>query len=103
MRTRVFGGAVVMNAGYGQRSMGDVVVSARLLIDESVVEVPAGELRLGYRTSRLRGSPDVVLSARLRLSPGDPDAIAEEMRTGDAHRARTQPLQAPSCGSVFRS
>lgn len=98
------GGAVAMNAGYGGRSMADVVVAARLFRPGAGgYDVAARELGLGYRESRVRRTAEIVLRARLALERGSPESLAEEIRAGDAHRARTQPLSAPSCGSVFRN
>lgn len=98
------GGAVVMNAGYSSRSMQDVLLDVRLLApDGSIGVATREELGLAYRTSRLRSSAEIVLEARISLEHGDPGAIAEEIRRGDEHRARTQPLDAPSCGSVFKN
>lgn len=98
------GGCVVMNAGYGARAMADVLAGARLLDPpDRIADVPAAALELRYRGSRLRDSGEIVLAATLQLERGTRAAILEEIRAGDARRAATQPLSAPSCGSVFKN
>ena len=45
-----------------------------------------------------------MLSARLRLSPGqDPAAVSARTSANLHSRTSTQPYQQPSCGSVFRN
>jgi len=126
------GGAVIMNAGAYGREMKDVVESAQVLRPEDAgpggaagdtipgavgdaapgavaggevpapVTLPAAELELGYRTSRPQREGWVVLSARLRLEPGDPDEIRRlEEDYSDRRRSR-QPLDIPSAGSAFK-
>ncbi|MFN7972855.1 MAG: UDP-N-acetylmuramate dehydrogenase [Acidobacteriota bacterium] len=98
------GGAVAMNAGYATRSTGDVLERARLLAPGgAIAEAVAADLELAYRCSRVRRTREVVLSATLVLERRDPAELLARIREGDAHRARTQPLTAPSCGSVFKN
>ena len=56
----------------------------------------------GYRTSRLKRGPGVVLGARLRLHREDPAAILARIDTYEAARRQKQPTER-SCGSVFRN
>ena len=44
----------------------------------------------------------VILSARFRLTPDDPEAIAARMRELNARRRDKQPLNYPSAGSTFK-
>ncbi|MGE9212942.1 UDP-N-acetylmuramate dehydrogenase [Exiguobacterium aurantiacum] len=97
------GGAVYMNAGaYGGETK-DVIASA-------VVLSPAGELMtltkeeldLDYRTSRVSKDGLIVLEATFELEPLGYDAIKEVMDDLTHKRESKQPLEYPSCGSVFK-
>ena len=60
------GGAVVMNAGAGGQSLGQVVTEVEVLADETFAWRPAAELGFAYRHSAL--APDEVVTAvRLQL------------------------------------
>lgn len=97
------GGAVYMNAGAYGGEMRDVL-SAVTFLDETgaVRTLPAEELELGYRTSIFERTGWCVLSAQLRLSPGDPAQIEAAMQELMARRVEKQPLEYPSAGSAFK-
>jgi UDP-N-acetylmuramate dehydrogenase len=99
------GGAVFGNAHYGGRSIGELVVWARLIgASGDVVEVPGGELAFAYDRSRLQQTGEILLSATFALRPGaDPSALRETARLSLAHRKRTQPLDTPSAGCIFQN
>jgi UDP-N-acetylmuramate dehydrogenase len=80
-------------------------VSAHLLVaDGSEAQVPATELHLDYRDSRLKHEPDdVVLGATFRLTSADPGTIAARLDEIRRWRREHQPLGIPSAGSVFRN
>ena len=74
------GGAVYMNAGAYGGEMKDVLASVRYLTAEGqIVEAPAAELDLGYRHSVFESNGGCILSAAVRLAPGNPEAIAARM------------------------
>jgi UDP-N-acetylmuramate dehydrogenase len=93
------GGAVAMNAG---TSLGEL--SARLVAVEGAggARIERRELPVGYREGGLPAG-FVVLAAEVTLHP-DPGGI-EAARVAEhlARRRATQPLDLPSCGSVFRN
>lgn len=98
------GGAVYMNAGAYGGEMKDVLESVTFL-DSDLTErtLPAAELALGYRTSLFEQHPDwCVLSATVRLQPGDSTAILAEMQDYLQRRKDKQPLEWPSAGSTFK-
>jgi UDP-N-acetylmuramate dehydrogenase len=99
------GGAVWANAGAHDSDMASVLESARLLLgDGTEAEVPARELELRYRDSRLKDHPDeVVLEATFRLAPAEPAAIAARLDEIRRWRREHQPLGIPSAGSTFRN
>ena len=97
------GGACFMNAGAYGGCMADALKEVRVLLpDDSVVDVPAGELDLGYRKSRIADEGWVVLSATFGLNPGDPQKIRATMDDLTHQREEKQPLELPSAGSTFR-
>jgi len=98
------GGAVFMNAGAYGGEMAQVVESVRFWDWESgkVCTLSVEALELGYRRSRFCGKNDIILSAVLRLRPGDRDAITEQMRALAERRRASQPLDKASAGSTFK-
>jgi UDP-N-acetylmuramate dehydrogenase len=103
------GGAVWANAGAHEADIAGVLVSARVLDgDGKEAIVPAGELGLAYRDSRLKHgapgmAPELVLEATFQLSPADPDVIKTRLDDIRRWRQAHQPLGLPSAGSVFRN
>lgn len=93
------GGAVRMNAGTRWGEVKDTLASVELATASGLHEIPANELGLSYRHSRL---PFGAIVTRATFSVGDADAaMRAKLDEVLAHRKATQPLQLPSCGSVF--
>lgn len=97
------GGAVFMNAGAYGGEISQVVVGATLLnADGEVITLNADELDFGYRHSSIQNDGGVILAATFSLVPGDRATIKFKMDDFNARRADKQPLEWPSCGSVFK-
>ena len=97
------GGAVVMNAGAYGSELKDVLTWVRVLDTEGkILTLEAGELELGYRTSRIPFEGYVVLEAGFKLAAGDREAILGRMEELAAKRREKQPLDYPSAGSTFK-
>lgn len=97
------GGAVVMNAGAYGGEMKDTVRAVRALSESGEpFSLGAGELDFSYRRSAFSRRGGVVLSAVLRLLPGDPEIVRVKMEELSARRKQSQPLEYPSAGSVFK-
>ncbi len=100
------GGAIAGNAGAFGKQIGDVLESVELLdAGGRRREVVAEELEFEYRSSVLKTTGDVVLSAMLKLKP-------EEIKTMESERERIMGLRRskhpdwrsmPCAGSVFRN
>lgn len=97
------GGAVFLNAGaYGQE-FSDHLVGVKSLS-------PTGEIRewtreqcgFGYRHSVFRENHHLVVSATLRLVPGDLDTLRQSVRETQKARLDKQPLDLPNAGSLFK-
>lgn len=98
------GGAICGNAHFGGRLIGDHVVEVQLIDrDGRVVEVPAAAMGFGYDLSRLQGTGEVLLWATFRVMRGVSEVLRTAARESLAYRKRTQPLDAPSAGCVFRN
>ena len=97
------GGAVYMNAGAYGGQMDQVLVSATGLSRTGKRHTFAADrLNLGYRHSVFMDEGDMVVSATLRLTPGDPAEIAARMEELLRRRRDKQPLEYPSAGSFFK-
>lgn len=96
----VLGGAIAMNAGTRFGEIADALAEVELFVDGAVERVPPDALGFGYRRSRLPEGA-VILRARLRLSPSDPERVQEAMDQVDAAR-RGQP-RVKSAGCAFKN
>ncbi len=96
------GGAVVMNAGASGGEVKQSLTHATLIVNGEAEEVPAEALGLAYRHSALPPGA-VVVSTAFSLNRGNGKEILERMRTGSAARKKSQPLEYPSAGSVFKN
>ncbi len=99
------GGAVVMNAGAHHQCLGDILVSATVLLPNGMVkELSPQELEYSYRTSNLQGSNKFVIRAVMQLQPGFSKAEIMDLSSANwTQRKNSQPYHLPSCGSVFRN
>lgn len=97
------GGAVYMNAGAYGGEIAHILVSAQVLNKVGEVRtIDAREMKFGYRHSILQDEGDIVISAKFALKPGDYTLISQEMDRLTHLRQLKQPLEYPSCGSVFK-
>ncbi len=97
------GGAMIMNAGAYGGEMKDITESVRVISPDGGIDIiPGSDCGFGYRTSALKRGGFVVTSAKLKLSKGDPEAIAATMKELALKRKEKQPLEYPSAGSTFK-
>lgn len=97
------GGALYMNAGAYGGEVSDVLESAVVVTDKGELQaVTADDLGLGYRTSNIPDRNLLVLEATFALQAGEYDVIKEKMDDLTFKRESKQPLEFPSCGSVFK-
>jgi UDP-N-acetylmuramate dehydrogenase len=100
------GGAIAGNAGAFGRQIGDVIETVELLDGQGCTrEAAADQLGFGYRTSSLKKTSDVVLSAVLKLQPEDIHTMEKERsRILDLRRTKHPDWRTMPCaGSVFRN
>ena len=97
------GGAVYMNAGAYCGEIAHILQSCKVLTPEGEIKtLSASDLAFGYRHSKIQETGDVVISAKFALAPGNYDQINQEMARLTHLRELKQPLEYPSCGSVFK-
>lgn len=97
------GGAIFMNAGaYGGETQ-QVVKSVTVLTrDNQVKTYSQAQMQFSYRHSLVQDNGDIVIKATFSLRPGKKLAILDQMHYLNALRRYKQPLEYPSCGSVFK-
>ncbi|MBA2175686.1 UDP-N-acetylmuramate dehydrogenase [Halobacillus locisalis] len=97
------GGALYMNAGAYGGEIKDVLAYAHVVDkDGNLVRRDASELDLDYRTSNIPDRGDIVVEATFHLTPGSHEEIKAVMDDLTYKRESKQPLEYPSCGSVFK-
>jgi UDP-N-acetylmuramate dehydrogenase len=97
------GGAVYMNAGaYGGQVDGCLLTADVLHSNGEIETLTCEDLDFSYRHSSVQGTGDVIISATFELENGDAKEIRAMMEDFNERRASKQPLEYPSCGSVFK-
>lgn len=97
------GGAVFMNAGAFEQEIGDVVEHVVSMDREGLLHTrKKEELGFAYRSSVFKTNNEIILSANLGLSKGDPDELVRRAGEIEARRKEKQPWDAACCGSVFK-
>ncbi|TLS35753.1 UDP-N-acetylmuramate dehydrogenase [Pseudalkalibacillus caeni] len=97
------GGAVYMNAGAYGGELTDVLDHAVVLTSGGeLLKVDKEELGLEYRKSLVAEKGYLVLEATFNMEDGNHDKIKEKMDELTYLRESKQPLEYPSCGSVFK-
>ncbi|MPY87689.1 MAG: UDP-N-acetylmuramate dehydrogenase [Luteitalea sp.] len=98
------GGAIHGNAHFQGRLMSEIVDSVLLATrDGRTNELPVGEMRFGYDTSRVQHTGEVVLAVTFKVERGDPEVLRRVARASLTYRKRTQPLHMPSAGCIFQN
>lgn len=97
------GGALRMNAGSRDEWLGSRVVAVTSYSPRrGMRRIPGSEVVWGYRTSSF-DLDEVLIECELAVEPADPFFIRGKMEASLARRKKTQPLEKPSCGSVFKN
>ena len=99
------GGWLAMNAGIPQREIKDVVLEVEVASPDGgrVRRTKVRELDFGYRELRGLAPGSVLLSALFHVTQGSAESVRTAVNSLLAKRARSQPLDVPSCGSVFKN
>ncbi len=98
------GGGVVMNAGIGEaitpREFVEIVEWVEVLKLDKVVRFSKDELKWSYRHCEGWG-PGLILRVGISWPLQKDETILEKVKTANRTRLQKQPLDLPSCGSVF--
>ncbi len=99
------GGWLAMNAGIPGREVKDVVREIEVIspTGREVKRIPRAELRFVYRALRGLAPGSVILSALFSVALSDTGSVRAEVDRLLAARSNSQPLNVPSCGSVFKN
>lgn len=97
------GGALYMNAGAYGGEIKDCLARA-VVIDRSgnLLTLTVEQLDLAYRTSNIAKNDYIVIEAHFNLKKADQAKIKQQMDILTEQRESKQPLEYPSCGSVFK-
>ncbi|MCT6888879.1 MAG: UDP-N-acetylmuramate dehydrogenase [Lactobacillus sp.] len=97
------GGAVFMNAGaYGGETC-SVIKGVRVMTRSGKFKsYSQSEMKFSYRHSLVQENGDIVLEAVFALKKSAKNRILADMNYLNALRQYKQPLEYPSCGSVFK-
>lgn len=97
------GGAVYMNAGAYDGEIQNIFESARFMMaDGSIKNISKEEMNFSYRHSRMQEIHGIILQATFALRKGNHQKIEQRMEELTELRQLKQPLEYPSCGSVFK-
>ena len=97
------GGALKMNAGAFGGETWRIVKNVEMLNTKGVVvQRDPGHFEVSYRSVKNINN-EWFLSANLLLEPGDTVTSIQKIKTLLETRAKTQPTNQPSCGSVFKN
>lgn len=97
------GGAIYMNAGAYDGEIRETFESAEVILEDGTIRTfRRDEMNFGYRHSVMQERKAIVLSVRFQLKTGDSEAIKTKMAELTELRESKQPLEYPSCGSVFK-
>lgn len=97
------GGFVRMNGGAYGGEVKDILVDCDVVMrNGEMVTLEVSELHYSYRHSEL---PDgaIVVAARFRGRPGEPESIQAEMDRISTSREASQPLRSKTGGSTFKN
>ena len=98
------GGSIIGNAGAYKSEIFDSLLKIKVL-DENleIKEVKKAEIKHTYRHTDLKGKNLIVLEATFKLEKGNKKESMEIVKSRKERRNKTQPLDMPSAGSVFRN
>jgi UDP-N-acetylmuramate--alanine ligase len=97
------GGALKMNAGAFGGETWRIVKSVEMLsANGDVFAREPGHFEIHYRSVK-NTNREWFLSANLVLEPGDSETSIQKIKALLETRAKTQPTNQPSCGSVFKN
>lgn len=97
------GGAVYMNAGAYGKEIGDRVIELEI-IDSSYMSkrIRRDELKFEYRRALISDN-SIITRVFFKIERANPRDVSDRISSYRRERKATQPLNMPSCGSVFKN
>ncbi len=100
------GGAIFMNAGYGDYSISKHLISVKVIDRENfnIFNIFSKDLTFKYRFSPFQDNKLIILSAKFYFEPGgDKNSIIKTTKANLKKKTDSQPYHLPSFGSVFKN
>ncbi|MGE4107863.1 MAG: UDP-N-acetylmuramate dehydrogenase [Bacteriovoracia bacterium] len=97
------GGAVAMNAGTHLGETKDLVERVHYWHAGTLREATGSELKFSYRANHFLPAGAIVVAAEWALRADDPARVRSAIDETLQRRKGTQPIDLPSCGSVFKN
>ncbi|MCO5143399.1 MAG: UDP-N-acetylmuramate dehydrogenase [Oligoflexia bacterium] len=99
-----FGGAIYMNAGTRAEWVSEVLESIEIISLKGLERtVEKKDFSFSYRHQSILFADELVSSGFVRLKKVDKDNLKKNLVDMIQKRKRAQPIEMPSCGSVFRN
>ena len=98
------GGCIYNNAGCYGSEISDNLIDVTVFYDNKIYCLRKDELAFSYRNSTFKmNNKFVILKAKFKYEKGDPEELLDLIKVRTNKRIESQPLEYPSCGSVFRN
>lgn len=100
------GACIYNNAGAYNKSISDILISTTVLDTKTnkIIKLNNLDCKFNYRTSIFKEEKKyIILSCKLKIEKSNKEEIKKVMNDRMQKRIDTQPLDKPSCGSVFRN
>ena len=100
------GGAIFMNAGYGNFSISNHLISVKVIDPKNlnIFNICRKDMTFKYRFSPFQKNKLIILSAKFHFEPrGDKNLITKITKENLKKKTDSQPYHLPSFGSVFRN
>ena len=100
------GGAICMNAGSGNLSLANNLISVKAINTETLeaLEIEKKDIKFEYRFSPFQENNLVILSAKLHFEPkGNITKLIQTTKNNLKVKTESQPYHLPSFGSVFKN
>ncbi|MDD5145576.1 MAG: UDP-N-acetylmuramate dehydrogenase [Candidatus Pacebacteria bacterium] len=100
------GGSIFGNAGAFKKSMKNIIEEVEVFDKKSgkIKIFKNQDCKFGYRESIFKKDKNlIILSARIKLKKSSKEKIKSEIKEYSGNRRKTQPLNLPSIGSIFKN
>ena len=93
-----------MNAGAYGSAISNIIDEVTYLENSEIKTKKREELEFGYRKSCFKKNKDIIIiSTKIKLKPSNKKEIQDKIKEYIEKRIKTQPLEYPNAGSVFKN